>query len=550
MTAKQGKFKILEQFAADGMTLMFGNPGTVEQGLLDALDQTPGFRYVLTLQETVAAGIADGYARAAGGPALVQLHSGVGLGNAVGMLYQSMRGHTPLVVIAGEAGVRYEAMDAQMAADLVAMARPVTKHATRVTSSQSLLRVLRRAVKIAMTPPRGPVFVSLPMDVLDELNDEPVVPASIPLTATAPSAGTVAGAAELLAGAERPLVLVGDGVGLSGAQAELVRVAELLGADVWAVDSSEVNMPASHPLARGQLGHMFGEHSAAVTGVADAVLIVGTYVFPEVFPALDSPFRPDAKIVHIDLNAYEIAKNFPVDLGLVADPKATLAMLGAALAERLTPADLKAASVRRAVRETEAGRRRAQVARADVTGSTLRAFLKELAAAAPDDLVVFDEALTASPAIADYFPADRPGSYFLTRGGSLGVGIPGAIGAKLAHPGRTVVGFTGDGGAMYTYQALWTAARYDVGAKFVVCNNGKYKLLDDNIEQYWRERDIPPHAFPSSFDLSHPRIRFAELARGLGVEGIRVEKPEQAAEGVRRMLASPGPFVVDLSTLP
>src|SRR5919198_244605 len=182
MATKTGRFAIIEQFLADGITRMFGNPGTVEQGFLDVLERVPGFEYVLALQETVAVGIADGYARATAGPALVQLHSGVGLGNGIGMLYQAMRGHSPLVVIAGEAGVRYDAMNAQMAADLVAMARPVTKCATRVTHPGSVLRVLRRAVQAAMTPPRGPVFVALPMDVLDAPNTEPVLATHFPHT--------------------------------------------------------------------------------------------------------------------------------------------------------------------------------------------------------------------------------------------------------------------------------------------------------------------------------------------------------------------------------
>ncbi|MDH6574761.1 thiamine pyrophosphate-binding protein [Kitasatospora sp. MAP5-34] len=543
MTGRTGNVKLIEQFQADGIHVMFGNPGTVEQGFLDAADHAPGFQYVLALQETVAAGIADGYARATGRAALLQLHTGVGLGNAIGMLYQSLRGHTPLVVIAGDAGVRYDAMDAQMASDLVAMARPVTKYATRVTDPRSVLRVIRRAVKIAMTEPRGPVFVALPMDVLDELNDEPVIPSSLPVTASAPPAEAVTRAAELLGGARRPLMLVGDGVSLAGAQAELVRVAELTGADVWSVDSSEVNMPASHPLSRGQLGHMFGERSAAVVADADTVLIVGTYVFPEVFPLLTNPFGPDARIVHIDLNAYEIAKNFPVDLGLVADPKATLAALAAELEGRSTPAEREAAAQRLLTRRQE----RERSLREDVPGdSTLERFLQELARRVGHDVMVFDEALTSSPTVVKYLPPDRPGDYFLTRGGSLGVGIPGAVGAKLAHPDRTVVGFTGDGGAMYTYQALWTASRYGVAAKFVVCNNRKYRLLDDNITQYWKERDIPQHEFPSSFDLSRPDIRFAELAKALGADGIRVEKPEDAAAAVERMLAATGPFLVDL----
>ncbi|WP_371679473.1 thiamine pyrophosphate-binding protein [Streptomyces sp. NBC_01276] len=541
--ATPGRERLIEQFKADGLKVMFGNPGTVEQGFLDAVDAAADFRYVLALQETVAAGIADGYARATGGAALLQLHSGVGLGNGIGMLYQSLRGHTPLVVVAGDAGVRYDAMDAQMACDLVAMARPVTKYATRVTDPRSVLRTVRRAVKIALTPPRGPVFVALPMDVLDELNSEPVLPATVPLTDVAPSPASVGRAAGLLAGAARPVVLAGDGVALSGAQAELVAVAELLGADVFEVDSSEVNIAASHPLRRGQTGHMFGPHSKELVGNADAVLIVGTYVFPEVFPELENPFRPGAKVVHIDLNAYEIAKNHPVDLGLAADPRQALRALAGVLEQRQSPAQRAAAAARLDVRTRE--RARADLA-ADDDGTPMAVFLRTLAERTGRDLIVFDEALTTSPLVTRYLPPERPGDYHLTRGGSLGVGFPGAVGAKLAHPDRLVVGFAGDGGSMYTHQALWTAARYGIDAKFVVCNNRKYRLLDDNIAQYWRERDIAEHPYPGSFDLAHPEIDFAGLARALGADGTRVEKPDEAPAAVARMLAHPGPYLVDI----
>ncbi|MFD4869401.1 thiamine pyrophosphate-binding protein [Streptomyces sp. NPDC058412] len=543
MEATPGRERLIEQFKADGLNVMFGNPGTVEQGFLDAVDAAQDFTYILALQETVAAGIADGYARATGGAALLQLHSGVGLGNGIGMLYQSLRGHTPLVVVAGDAGVRYDAMDAQMASDLVAMAKPVTKYATRVTDRHSVLRTVRRAVKIALTPPRGPVFVALPMDVLDELNSEPVLPSTVPLTDVAPSPASVGRAAALLASAQRPVVLVGDGVSLSGAQNELAAVAELLGADVYEVDSSEVNIAASHPLRRGQTGHMFGPHSKELVGDADGVLIVGTYVFPEVFPELESPFRAGAKVVHIDLNAYEIAKNHPVDLGLAADPQQALRALAGVLDRLLTPQQRAAAASRLDVRARERARE-AQVATDD--GSPMAVFLKTLAERTGGDLIVFDEALTTSPLVTRFLPAERPGDYHLTRGGSLGVGFPGAVGAKLARPDRLVVGFAGDGGSMYTYQALWTAARHGIDAKFVVCNNRKYRLLDDNIAEYWRERDIPAHEYPGSFDLSHPEIDFAGLARSLGAGGMRVEKPDEAVSAVGRMLSHPGPFLVDI----
>ncbi|MFD5148201.1 thiamine pyrophosphate-binding protein [Streptomyces sp. NPDC058401] len=545
--ATPGRERLIDQFKADGLNVMFGNPGTVEQGFLDAVDAAEDFHYVLALQETVAAGIADGYARATGGAALLQLHSGVGLGNGIGMLYQSLRGHTPLVVVAGDAGVRYDAMDAQMACDLVAMAKPVTKYATRVTDRHSVLRTIRRAVKIALTPPRGPVFVALPMDVLDELNSELVLPATVPLTDVAPSPASVGRAAALLASAERPVVLVGDGVALSGAQRELVAVAELLGADVYEVDSSEVNIAASHPLRRGQTGHMFGPHSKELIGNADGVLIVGTYVFPEVFPELESPFRPGARVVHIDLNAYEIAKNHPVDLGLAADPRQALHALAGVLEQVLTTGQRAAAAGRLDARTRERVRTdQAEREAREADGSPMAVFLRTLAERTGGDLIVFDEALTTSPLVTRYLPPERPGDYHLTRGGSLGVGFPGAVGVKLARPERLVVGFAGDGGSMYTYQALWTAARHGIEAKFVVCNNRKYRLLDDNIAQYWREREIAQHGFPGSFDLSHPEIDFAALARSLGAGGMRVEKPDEAIAAVGRMLAHPGPFLVDV----
>lgn len=181
-------------------------------------------------------------------------------------------------------------------------------------------------------------------------------------------------------------------------------------------------------------------------------------------------------------------------------------------------------------------------------GSLMATFAAELARQAPPDLVLFDEALTASPALAAARPARTPGSIHLTRGGSLGVGIPGAIGVKLARPSAEVVGFTGDGGSMYTCQALWTAARYGIAARFVICDNRRYRLLDHNLDRYWDERDIPAHRYPDAFDLSRPEIDFTGLAQALGVPAIRVDKPGQVGDAVRRMLAHSGPFLIDLDT--
>jgi benzoylformate decarboxylase len=551
MASRPARVAMLEQLKADGVPYMFGNPGTVEQGFLDELRRFPEIEYVLALQEAAVVGLADGYARATRKPALIQLHSGVGLGNGIGMLYQAMRGHAPLVVVVGEAGLAYDAMEAQMAADLVAMAEPVTKWATRVVDPNSTLRVLRRAFKTAGTPPYGPVLVVLPADVLDGLTDEAVVPTSYPVTTSAPAPETVERAAELLAGAERPLVIAGDGVHFSGAQAELARLAEVWGAEVWGADWAEVNLPVDHPAYRGQLGHMFGTVSSRVTAAADAVLVVGTYVLPEVFPALDGVFAPGAPVVHVDLDSGAIAKNFPVDLGVVADPRSSLGLLADAIGRRAGSEQARRAAERLA----RWGREKASalveaVARDDREAGqlplTAAAFGRALADRLPAGAVLFDEALTSSPSLFRYLPPNTPGEWFQTRGGSLGVGIPGAIGAKLAHPEKTVVGITGDGGSMYTVQALWTAARYGIAATFVVCNNGRYKLLDDNIAQYWGTQGIEPHDYPGIFDLTRPEIDFAALSESLGVRAVRVEKPEQVGPAIDAALAHPGPFLIDL----
>lgn len=551
MSKRTGRFAIIEQLLADDIHYMFGNPGTVEEGFLDAIGNYPDFQYIFGLQETIAVAAADGYARVTQRPAVVQLHTGVGLGNGVGMLYQAMRGHAPLVVIAGDAGTQYEAMDAQMAVDLVGIAQPVTKWAARVAHPSSLLRMLRRAIKMAATPPAGPVFLALPMDVLDAPNDEEVVRTSIPATRVTAAQDQIEEAAVMLAGASRPMIIMGDGVAFSGASGELTTLAEVLGAGVWGANSSQVNMPQSHPLFQGLLGHMFGSDSSAITSQADVVLICGSYVFPEVFPALTEVFARDARVIHIDLNLYEIAKNFPVDLGLLGDPKASLAKLTEALNAAMSPQQKEAARARgEQLKAAETERREGQLqedrAVRDAVPLHMSRFAEELVARLPKDAIVFDEALTNSPEVTRYLLPSAPGHYFQTRGGSLGVGIPGAIGIKLAHPEKTVLGFTGDGGSLYTIQALWSAAHHKVDAKFVICNNHSYLILKLNILQYWQERELPAHDFPASFDIAEPDIDYAQMAKAMGVEGERVETPEQIGPAIERALAHQGPYLIDL----
>ncbi len=550
-----GHRKLLEQIKADGIGYLFGNPGSSEEGFLDEIARFPDVTYVLGLQEAALVCIADGYAQATHRPAVVQLHCGVGLGNAIGSLYHARQRRSPLVVMAGEAGVAQGPLDAHMAADLVAMARPVTKYAVRADHPASLLRLFRRCFKIAVTPPFGPVFLAIPQDILDAVNDEPVVATAVPNTRVVPEPALIASVAEMLRSARRPVIVMGDGIAHSGAQGELARLAEALGAGVWGAMSSEINMSWTHPLYCGLTGHMFGHDSARIVADADAVLICGTYVFPEVFPLLTSPFRADARVIHIDLDPLAIAKNHPVTLGLVSDPKLTLRALADAIGGDASDEQRQAAAARTAEisernRKTKAEARAQDEAQARVVPLRMGTFAMELAKQLPADAIVFDESLTHFPELVRWVEPSLLGSFFQTPGGTLGVGIPGAVGVKLAHPERTVIGLTGDGGAMYTYQALWTAAHLRLGAKFIVCNNRSYRLLKMNLLDYWRGLGLSPDAFPQSFpppfDVDNPDVDFVALAGGLGVPGIRVEQPDEIAPAIRAMLDAEGPFLIDL----
>ncbi|MGA8157389.1 MAG: thiamine pyrophosphate-binding protein [Rhodoplanes sp.] len=552
MPTATGHRKLLEQLAADGITTMFGNPGSSEEGLLDELSRVPKIRYILGLQEAALVLIANGYALATQKPTIVQLHCSVGTGNALGSLYHVFRKQrSPLVVIAGEAGMAFDALDAHMALDLVTFARPVTKYAARAIHPNSLLRLLRRCIKIAATPPFGPTFLAVPQDILDQQNNEPVLPTVVPETRVAPEPAAIARAAELLAGAQNPVIIMGDGVAHAQAQEELAQLAETLGAGVWGAMASEINLPWSHPLYRGLTGHMFGHTSGQTVANADAVIIVGTYVFPDVFPSLDSPFRADAKIVHIDLSAYDIAKNHPITVGLVSDPRPTLRLIAIHLKQQMTEAQKTAAHARAERMQMEkdsahSAQLQADIANREVVPLHMTAFAEELAKHLPRDAIIFDEALTNSVALTRYLQPEISGHFFQTPGGTLGVGFPGAIGAKLAHPERTVIGFSGDGGAVFTFPALWTAAHYRINAKFVVCNNRSYRILKDNLVVYWLDLDIQQGNFPASFDIRDPDIDYVSLAKGLGVPGTRVTQPGEMPEAIAAMLAHDGPYLIDL----
>ena len=555
----KGHEAILRQLLANGLDHMFGNPGTVEQGFLDALADVPEMKYILTLQESIAVLCADGYARARLKPALVQIHSSPGLGNAIGNLYQAMRGQAPLVVIGGDAGIKYQAMDAQMAADLVAMAEPVTKWSAMVQHPSSLLRMVRRAIKIAATPPCGPVYLCLPEDILDAEVTEEIFPAHVPSLATRPRDTDLQEIATAIEKANNPIVLVGDGVAWTGGIDNVVELAETIGAKVYSADGGEINFPDDHLLNYGSTGHMFGDASLPIMKGCDLCITLGAYLLPEVFPHLGDIFDPKATVIHIDADVNNIAKNHRVDFSYVASPHIVLEGL-VPLVKQLPENWHNTAQERRKSLEKASPVinndidtkyevvPKHQSDEYDGKNVSMKSgyFIKTLSEMLPENRIIFDEALTNSPPVNKYLPGRKTGERMLTRGGSLGTGFPGAIGAKIAHPESCVVGFSGDGGSMYTIQCLWTAARHNVSAKFIVCQNRSYKLLQANISKFWQERGIEGRDFPIPFDLSKPEIYFNEIANSFGVAGERVVRPDQVKDAISRMLSHDGPYLINL----
>jgi benzoylformate decarboxylase len=304
---------------------------------------------------------------------------------------------------------------------------------------------------------------------------------------------------------------------------------------------------------------MFGEASLPITKDSDCVIAIGCYLLPEVFPSLSDIFADNAAIIHFDSNPFNIAKNHRVDYSLVGEIKGLLDQTISVLdrCSDATSQRFKANSMNnRRLKEQRPSSvdllygLNPSISDDEYDGKSIfmksGEFCRILAEQLPEDSVIFDEALTNSPPISQFIPGRKLGDKYWTRGGSLGTGFPGAIGVKLANKNREVIGFSGDGGSMYTIQTLWTAARHNIAAKFVVCQNRSYRLLQANIKQFWDTHNIDHHDFPLCFDLSTPEISFEDIAKSMGVEAERVWKPSQIKPAISRMLASTEPYLINL----
>src|SRR6267142_5467599 len=325
----RGKQVFMESLIAHGVEYIFGNPGTTESPILDALLDYPQLKYVVALHEGVALGAASYYAQASGKTAVVNVHVAPGLGNALGMLYNALKARAPLVVTAGQQDTRLRLRGPVLGHDLVAMAAPLTKWSVQIERGDEVAPILHRALKIAGDPPAGPVFVALPIDVMEQETDvEPFPPGAL-YRAPAPDPAGIRAAAELLRASRQPAIVAGDDTARGAAG--VAALAERLGAAVWCegIRTHQV-LPSGHPNFRGALPFDTVAIRKALEG-ADVVLLIGGPFFEEVWYAPGSPLPPGATVIHVESAAERLAPNWPVSVGLVSDPRAALSALLAAV---------------------------------------------------------------------------------------------------------------------------------------------------------------------------------------------------------------------------
>ncbi len=541
-----GAQALLSMLADSGVGYLFGNPGTTELPLSDALVGQSRIRYILGLQEVSVMAMADGYAMASRSLGVVNLHISCGLGNAMGMLYNAFREGTPLLVTAGQQDRRLKLSEPILYGDMVAVARPWTKWSHEVERLEDLPTAIRRAVQTALTPPTGPVFLALPMDLqiaTAELDLSPPRPLD---RRVRPPADSLRAAASVLASAGNPAILAGSRVQQAGAVDELVAIAERLGAPVFSEPPhahGRLGFPADNELY-GQTLPLWAPDIAKRLAEFDVLLVAGMDLIREyVYHGPEPAIPRHVKIVHVDEDPRELGKNYPLEVGVLGDTKTALAELDVLLGEQMSPAVGERAAERgRRRRQLHRGirdeLRRAVAARRDARPMAPGVLMESLSRVLPADVAVVEEAVTTTGSMFQRLGAlKNTDGYFAHRGWALGWGLGCSLGVKLAWPERPVLAIIGEGAAMYGIQALWSAARYRLAVTFVIANNAQYQILKAGAAGLGL-----PAAQAGQFigmDLANPEIDFVALSRALGVEAERITEPDELAAKVAHSLANP-----------
>ena len=544
-----GKQALLEMLKVEGVEYIFGNPGTSEGPIIDLLGDYPEFRYILALQESVAVGMAESYARATGKASFVNLHVDSGLANGIALMLDAYNTGTPMVVTSAN----YDARKiSEGKTDLAELVRPVTKWAVELTLPDQVPSAMRRAFNEANSHPKGPVYVGFTSNALEGKAEMNIVPSSKIHDSSRPDLKGIEEASSLLISSKMPLMIVGDRVSDDGALDQAVELAELLGLPVYQARGAEVSFPTTHP-------QFMGNHTLRVAAdreileESDLVLAIGMDTFAELFYWGDVILKPAVKLIHIDPIPGRVGQSEPTDVGIVSHCGLAMEELIRSVKPRLSPKikteiqNRVEAVVRKSIEKRKSFDESVS-AKWDSRPMIPARMMSELAKALPQNAIVVDDAISNRPALRHYFQGAKRGDIIGVRGQSIGGGIGATMGAQCANPDRPVFGIIGDGSAMMTIQGLWTAANDNIPCIFVICNNGMYRVLKVNFNVYQKDilKETEPAGsnllysdFPTPFDI-------AAIATSMGVHGERIVDPSEIAPAVERAVASGKPAVLDI----
>ncbi len=503
-----------------GLTTIFGNPGSTE---LPLFRQFPDdFRYVLGLQESVVVGMADGYAQATRTAALVNLHSAAGVGHAMGNIFTAFRNRTPLVITAGQQArsiLPYEPF--LFASQATTLPQPYVKWSSEPARGEDVPAAIARAYYVAMQAPSGPTFVSIPVDDWDRAAER--VPARLVSRVRYPDPAILDVAGAALDRSTMPAIVVGPGVDRDGAWDAVMALAERHEALVWASPMSpRCSFPERHRLFAGFLPAIRERIVACLEG-HDLILALGAPVFTYHIEGFGPHVPPGADLFQV-IDDPDVAAWTPIGTSIVCNVRAGVE----ALLDRPVP------------RSRPAPRGRAPEPRVSAGDAISMAYLMQtLADLRPADSIVVEESPSSRKTMQTYLPIERPDSFFTCASGGLGHSLPAAVGIALAKGAtQRVIGLFGDGSAMYSIQALWSAAELKLPLTIVIVNNGGYAALNE---------------FSSHFNITQlvgtklPGIDFAGLARAMGCTAVRVERPDALAPALTDALRSRVPFLVDVA---
>ncbi|KAA1306475.1 MAG: thiamine pyrophosphate-binding protein [SAR202 cluster bacterium] len=541
-----GKQAVLEMLKAEGIEYIFGNPGTSEGPLIDMLGDYPEFKYIMALQESVAMGMGESFARSTEKTSFVSLHVDSGLANGIALMLDALNTGTPMVVTSAN----YDSRKInETKTDLAELVRPVTKWAVELDLPDQIPSVLRRAFNEANSHPKGPVYVGFTANALEGIADMNIVPSGKVHDEVIPSPTGILEAAKLLSQAKNPALMVGDRVSDDNAISESVDIAELLGMAVFQSRGAEVSFPTTHPQYQG-MHSLRSQESRESLKEFDVILTVGMDTLDELFYWGDVILDESQKLIHIDPIPGRVGRSEPTDVGIISNCKTGLAELISEVSKTVDQNIVKARKsqvVSDALSQKEAYEESVK-AKWNSTPMSPARMMYELSNAIPKNSIVVDDSISNRAAMRHYFPATERNDIRGVRGQSIGGGIGATMGTQCAFPDRRVFGVLGDGSTMMTIQGLWTAANDKIPCIFVICNNGMYRVLKTNFNVYQKEILNEPE--PAGDNLLYSDFvtpfNLCTIAEGMGLHSERVTDPNEIAGAVDRALASGGPALLDI----